>query len=746
MRTLATFASSFAAGIFLAQSLLPPSWLPLCAAVCFVLACGGLLSGRHGRRVVLVGVGLCLALGYDWLYIRQVQRPAEALADTCQTAEMTLCDYALPTDYGARVTVRLAGLPGKAVYYGDETLLDLAPGQTVETTVYFQSAGRIQDTDVTTFTSKGVFLLAYARGQAVYGPGSAASPRWWPVRVGRAMQTQIQILFDGDDAGFLTAILTGDKSGLSQSASTDLSQAGLYHILAVSGMHCMFLLSAVTLLAGRHRRRLIAAWALPLLCFYALLTGGSPSVVRACIMAAFLLAAPLCGRESDGPTALSAALLVILLDNPFAAASVSLQLSFAAMAGILFLTPRLYRMLKTGKKHGKLFAFTASGFSATMGALVFTIPLTAYYFGILVLVSPLTNLLCLWAAGIVFLGGLLAVLASFLFLPLGFLLGLVPRALLWYILHAVHLLARLPYHAVYFTNPYLKYWLGYTYLFFAAVGVLRVTARRTYALAASLAAAALAVTVHLGALRWDAAALHVLALDVGQGESVLLDSGGTFALIDCGSSNGWYDAGQIAADHLHGMGCTTLDYLVLTHYDADHINGVTALMERLPVAMLLVPQAESGTALEEAMLTAAEKHGTAVEVVTEKRDLSVGLAVFTVYPPVGQMGDNERGLSVLASVEDWDVLVTGDMDSDTEQTLLGRYPLPDIEALVVGHHGSKNATSAQLLAALRPETAIISVGDNHYGHPTDEALRRLVTAGADVYRTDMQGTIHLTVN
>ncbi|MEI3363658.1 MAG: ComEC/Rec2 family competence protein, partial [Oscillospiraceae bacterium] len=133
-------------------------------------------------------------------------------------------------------------------------------------------------------------------------------------------------------AGFLTAILTGDKAGLSEQASWNLSEAGLFHILAVFGMHCSFLLTLVRLLTGRHRRRLLAGVTVVLLVFYALLTGGSPSVVRACVMLIFLLAAPLLGRESDGPTSLLSALFFILLENPFAAASIGLQLSFGAVA------------------------------------------------------------------------------------------------------------------------------------------------------------------------------------------------------------------------------------------------------------------------------------------------------------------------------------------------------------------------------------------------------------------------------
>lgn len=747
MRKLATLTLSFAAGIFLAQYLLPIRWLlPLAAACVSVSLLGFFWHGSTRNRVLLIGWGLALALFWNWSYIKTVQTPAERLADTdMPEAVMTLCDYAVPADYGAKVTVRLAGLRfAKVVYYGGEELLELRPGQTVTGGIHLQSAARIRDEDVTAFTSKGVFLLAYGRGAVTVGPGSMTSSHWWPVRLGQAMRTQISALFAGDTAAFLIAILMGDKSGLSEAAATDLSEAGLFHILAVSGMHCAFLLTLVTALAGNHRRRLTALTAIPALLFYMMLAGCSPSVTRACVMLIFLLLAPLFTREQDGITAMGAALAVILLWNPFAAASISLQLSFGAVAGLLWLTPRMNRILLR-QRRGRAVRFLVTSVSATCGALLFTVPLTAYYFNRFTLVSPLSNLLCLWSASAVFILGLPAVLLSFLWMPLGSVVGLVPRAFIWYILKVSHVLANLPYHALYFSNPYLRYWLAYAYGLFAVAYLNRSKARRKYAVAALCAGLTLVCAVKLGELRTAYHALDITVLDVGQGSSTLLRSGGVFALVDCGSGNGWYDAGGIAADQLAGMGCRELDYLVLTHYDFDHISGVTKLFSRMRVETLVLPE---GTAdpVRHALLTAAQDAGVTVSVLTEKTVYDLGESTLTVFPPLGEGGDNEEGLSLLCSAGDYDLLVTGDMDSQTERKLLDTYPLPDIEALVVGHHGSRYSTSEELLTALRPEAAIISVGSNSYGHPTEETLRRLVRAGAEVYRTDLQGTIHFSVN
>lgn len=746
MRKLAVFAGAFSLGIFLAQYLLRPEWQLFAALAVLALGWASfLLPWELRRRSVAACAALALALGWNWLYVRQVQRPMEALAGTEGPAVMTLLDYAEETDYGARATVRLEGFPlGKAVLYGDVSLLEAEPGERLSGAVRFQSAGKIRDTDVTSFTSKGVFLLVYGRGEPDRGAGSAGSPRWWPVGLKRAVGEKLRQLYPEDAAGFLAAILTGDRSGLSEGDGIALSEAGLYHIMAVSGMHCGFLLTLVTLLAGR-RRRLTAAVALPLLAFYALFTGGSPSVVRACVMLVCLLAAPLFRRDGDPPTSMAFALFLILLVNPFAAASVSLQLSFAAVAGLLWLTPKLMRTLTGERPRGRVFRIVSASFSVTMGALVFTTPLTAWYFGTLVLVSPLSNLLCLWAAGLVFALGLLSVAAGFLWTPLGAALALVPRALVRYILTAARLLAGVPYHAVYYTNPYLKYWLAYAYALFALAYVLRPKGRRKYATAALLAALTLAVTVKLGQRRFRAD-LDVFFLDVGQGQCVLLASEGRFALLDCGSGNSWISAGDEAADHLASLGCKRLDYLILTHYDSDHVSGVSALAERMAVGTLLAPESAEDRALQTRVLSAAEAAGAEVLSPEEVWTIPLGGAALTVYPPVGTGGDNEEGLAILASAGELDVLVTGDMDRATERALLAAYGLPEVEVLAAGHHGSRYATSEELLEALGPETVCISVGSNSYGHPSEETLERLARQGCDVYRTDLHGDVHLALN
>ena len=754
MRVLATVSFSFAIGC-LAAALLPwKGWL-LWAALVLLCAAFAVLARKRrfaGKkklrlRVLLILFSLAVSLGYCAGYEHLFITPLTGNCGEVLPFEGTVTEYPIATESGAKVAVSL-GFAQKAVYYGGEELLALQPGQVLRGSAYWQDAGKIRDEVITTFSAKGVYVLLYDRDDLTVEAGDSQSLRWLPRRVARAMQERIAAIWDdAETAGFLAAMLTGERGGLSVETETALSEAGLSHLLAVSGLHCTFLVALLGLLIPPVRRRLFAACAIGVLLFYMLMTGLSPSIVRSCIMLTFVLTAPLLRRDSDGPTSLGAALLVILLCNPYAAAGIGLQLSFAATGGILLLGGRLYEwMMKLPVSQPLLrkgWSFLAASMASSLGALVFTVPLTAHYFRVFTLLSPLSNLLVVPAAGWAFMSSFLTVLVSFLSLPAARFIGWVSWALVRYGLWVAGQIMALPGHALYLSNRYLKYWLTYAYVMFGACCLSR--GRRKYVLAGILAALTLVLTVFLGAREYRYGQLGVLTLDVGQGESILLYSDDRAVLVDCGSSNTYVDAGKVAADQIATMGLEGLDAVVVTHYHADHTNGLYQLLSRTKVERLYLPRMEDEYGVKERLLETAERYEIPVVYVDVQTELTLGYAALQLYPPLGEGDLNEQGLSVLCSVGDYDALITGDMAGTTEKLLVERYPLPDIELLIVGHHGSKYSSTTEFLDALQPETAVISVGDNNYGHPTREALLRLVAAGCEIYRTDLQGNVLLTV-
>ena len=189
-----------------------------------------------------------------------------------------------------------------------------------------------------------------------------------------------------------------------------------------------------------------------------------------------------------------------------------------------------------------------------------------------------------------------------------------------------------------------------------------------------------------------------------------------------------------------------MDHIVISHYHGDHLNGLPVLLSRLRAGELILPDIEEGDPLRTETLALAEKYGIPVTFVRDTERFSLGEANVTVYPPVGSGDMNEECLSVLCTTGTFDALFTADMDENTEYRLIATKHIPDIEVLMVGHHGSRYSTGEDLLAQTKPEVGVISCGTNSYGHPNEETLRRLERAQMTVYRTDKQGSIHITVN
>lgn len=755
MRVLATIGFSFSAGVFLAALLPWNGWQLYAAGGVLLLALAWLFAARkqkYFRRGLLILLPLAVSLAYFAGYDHLVRQPIEDRCGAASDFAATVCDWPQATERGAKITVELEGYHrARAVLYGEAELLAARPGDTVTGTAQWQSAAHFDSDDVTHFNARGVYALLYGREDVRLSAGDGDALRWLPQRAGKAFREKVAAIWDDPRvSGFLTAELTGDKSAMDDGDYLAMQETGLAHLFAVSGLHCAFLVTLLALLISR-RQRLLCAVTIPLLLFYMVMVGMSPSVVRACIMQIFLLIAPLFRRGSDPLTSLAAALLVILLCNPFAAASVSLQLSFSATLGMVLLSPRLYKLL-TGWYKGKCrplrtaLCFVAANLSATLSAVVFTAPLTAWYFRIFVLVAPLSSLLAVPAAGWSFMAAFVTVLLGFVWLPLASLLGWISWALVRYILWIANGMMSWRYHAVYFTNPYLIYWLLFLYAAFIGCAATP-DGKRKYLLASALSVLTLTAAIWVNRQDYQYGVLTALTLDVGQGESVILTSGGETALVDCGSSNSYKDPGGLAADTLHSMGVRELSAVVVTHYHADHTNGLYEVLRRIPVQTVYLPDIEDEYGVRERLVSLAEEKGAQVTYVTKETADTLGDTVLTIYPPVQSGGDlNELGLTALASAGDFDLLITGDMSGSTEKKLVETYALPDIEVLVVSHHGSRYSSNIRFLKSVTPEAAVISVGDNNYGHPSEETLQRLLAVGADIWRTDQQGTIRITVN
>ena len=739
--TLVWFTAGAALAALLGVYLPGTAWpLPVglgCAALGFLLK--GVKRWPPLRRALFgAAVALVWLTGYGALF----QAPAQALEYRTVRLEAVVAQWPEETDYGVRIAVKAGEEGGRkvsALFYGDTNLAGLRPGDQLSCVAYCTPADKVRGQESLYYTAKGVLLQAKSYGEVTVTRPQRLPPRYALTILAGQIRDQIDRLYPASQAGFLHALLTGDKTGLDTVAQNNFNRVGLGHVVVISGLHVSYLLGFLTLFLSPKKKPALVLL-LVILALFCLMTGSGPGTVRATILCTLALLAPRVGRDYHALTGLCFALLVLLAANPYAIANAGLQFSFLSTLGILLFGQRWNRIwLEKLPKPWRRWARPPVGVAAiSLSAMVLTVPLSALYFGRFSLVAPLSNLLTAWAVTLIFVGGVVSVAAGAVLFPLGqglaALVGLPIRFFLWYAGQA----SRLGLAAVDLDRGYYALWALFVYGVVALYLLVPAKGKRPI-----VPVCACAATLCLSALLTAQTALRqelaLTILDVGQGQSIVVNARGTRALIDCGGS---LDPGDRAATYLQSQGRSTLDLLILTHFHEDHAGGVLELMDRVQVGAIAMPDVDQDSSLRQAIEAKAAQQGIPIHYITENTLVTLGQAQLTLYRPVeGSSDSNEQCLSILCAKDGWEALITGDMPSEAEAQLAAREDLPNLEVLVAGHHGSKYATSDTLLAAVTPETVVISVGYNAYGHPAPETLERIAAIGAAVYRTDWHGTV-----
>lgn len=713
------------------------TWIFPAAVILFSLALLVLvLTYWYPKLKVVMVVLLGISLGFGVFSVQDYTLLVDARKLDGQEMVVTIeaSDYSYKTEYGAAFDGRLF-LNGES--YRVRAYLDenprLEPGDRVRGTFCLSfTLGESQY-----YPADGIFLIAYPQGHPVIQ--KYYQPQWYhyPAIWRQSLKENIDDCLSKDTAGFAKALLLGDRTGIDYKTNTAFKLSGISHIIAVSGLHVSILFGLIYLITIR-RRFLTAIIGIPCVLLFAAVAGFSPSVTRAGIMQCLMMVALLFDREYDPLTALGFSALVMQIVNPYVVTSISFQLSMGCMLGIFLFSQRIRSWLlekeRLGRWKGKLTNWFAGSVSVTLSAMVFTTPLVAVYFGAVSLVGILTNLLTLWVITFIFYGIMAVCLFGFIGSAWGSVLGLIVSWPIRYVLFVAKGLASFPLAAVYMESIYIALWLVISYLL---IGIFMLSKRKQPVLLAAFVTISLAVAIGLSWLEpvlWEC---HVTVLDVGQGQSVILHSGGKTYLIDCGGDYD-EDAADKAAETLLSRGINHIDGLVLTHLDRDHSGGVEYLLQRIEADFVLIPKTEDKEGI------GARLKGTLPNVWELDEDIVLNdhRGNLTVFAPESYNSGNESSMCILFQTENCDILIPGDRGFAAERLLLKSHTLPKLELLVVGHHGSKYSTSDDLLAATRPEYALISAGaDNRFGHPAKETLERLLRWGAITLCTAQEGTI-----
>ncbi len=754
MRRLAIASGAFSAAVFVSCYLLPAVWL-------LPLAVVGLLGGtallwmkeKWLRGAVIALFGLAVGFVLCFVHTQLTLRPAEALSGQERAFFGTVESYPVPSGEGCRVEMKIsiAGSPAlrAIVYDSSNTLAAAVPGDRYACSGQLTRADRRYGERYDAYNARDIYLIADLNGTARM-ISHRESLRTLALRLNRRLSGQVDRVFPSDTAHFFKALMLGEKSEFYQDETlySAMSRAGFLHIVAVSGMHVAFLVSLLQLLMGAGRRSSLLC--LGIVWGFVLMTGVSPSAVRAAFMQSTLLLAPLLRRENDPPTALLGSLGLILLVNPNACTSVSLQLSFGAMAGLLLFAAPIRSILSDALPAGRwarLLDYPIDTMASSLAVLIFTMPLSAIHFGTVSVLSPLSNLLALWCVPLCFGGGcavcLLAVLGKGIGAAAASLLSWPAR----YLFTVAKWVSSIDFAALYLDNPLISVWLCVSLALIIAAAFSRLRPWLKLVLPGVSATVLLALAIIATHWYYSAGPATFTVLDVGQGQCITVFAGEKTVMVDCGSIYTLDNAGDVAGAWLLSCGRKKVNLLMLTHLHTDHADGVCRLMNYVDIdTIVLSNEAEADTELLGAILEKAAQKGTRIHWMDRDTVMEAGALRLRLFAPVGRGSVNERCISAVISSGDYDMLVTGDMDATSEKALLSEQKLRDIELLIVGHHGSKYSSSLELLTAIGADTAVISSGYNTFGHPTPETLQRLRDCGYAVHRTDAEGNVSFRIS
>jgi competence protein ComEC len=552
--------------------------------------------------------------------------------------------------------------------------------------------------------------------------------------------------YTGQAGEFLKGLLLGVRDGIDRDTQEAFVNAGVAHILAVSGSNVALVAAIALFLLGllRFPRRIVSIPVVLALLLYMLVTGSQPPVVRATLMALLVIGGRAVQRRVSGLNVIGIAALAALVESPLLILDAGFQLSFAAVLALVLAYPALDRKILAMRIHRLIrtplvwtLRLAGISFAATIG----TLPLTALSFGRLSVVGVLANI------PVVPLSGGAVVLGAASLLCRWIAPGLAPgfEAVNSLILELTLLITRtaggLPWASVDTSSWTVVEVVPFIAGAGAALSPPASLFRRVLSLLALGALALIALLARPAFFVPPSRTLTVSVVDVGQGDAILLQfPDGISMLVDAGPGPPAFDAGaRVVAPLLERLGVERLTYLVLTHAHADHAGGVPGLLRSVAVDTVLAsgPADLGGRAIPQLQPAA----GASFAPTPDAR-------VYVLWPGVDELpgrrvNGNNRSIILKVVFGKFSVLLTGDGEAVVERLLVERYGgFVRSTVLKVGHHGSSSGSSARFLGEVRPELAVISVGSmNRFGHPSAEVILRLGEMECPVRRTDADGCV-----
>ena len=559
-----------------------------------------------------------------------------------------------------------------------------------------------------------------------------------------------------DEAELCIGLVIGDRTNLAKDIQEDFKTSNLTHMLAVSGSHFVYIILAVTYINKfLKRKRLGQILMIIVIILFMNLTGNTGSVVRSGIMASLGIIASIIHRKSDIWNNMAIAMLIQIILNPYIIFDVGVQLSYGGVIGIVAFNKVVTNSIE--QLSNKINNYIKESISVTISANIVIIPIMMYTFNTISLSFVISNLLAGAILGIIVLYAfalifLYMVLHNFIS-PLFIILNLMLKILIY----IAHICSLIPFSKIYVVTPNLiLIILFYLFLYLLVKKQKsRILSKKTIAF---FTIAIIILNFIYPVLTSKRDNLEINFIDVGQGDSTLIRVSNKTILIDGGGSSygETFDVGeQTLFPYLLDRGINTIDYVIVSHFDSDHCQGLNFIMENMKVKNAIISSLGQESNEYDTFLSLAKKQNTNLIYVKKGDIIKIGdCTIKILFPDNEPITDNEKNNNAIVFKFLWkniSILFTGDIEEKAENKILSLYSdnLGELKSTIlkVAHHGSKTSTTKAFLEAVKPQIALIGVGeDNNFGHPNSGVIERLESIGCEIYRTDKYGEISIKFN